>query len=459
MSNQNISLIVEKQRVFFESGATRSLRFRAGMLDKLKKALFKHQQALLAALKSDLGKSETEAYMCEFGLAVSDLRFIRSRFRRWSRPERVFTPLSHFPARSRIFREPYGVTLIMSPWNYPLLLAVGPLIGAIAAGNCSVLKLSEYSPASSAAMAAMIRETFPEEFVAVVEGSVDESRKLLEQQFDYIFFTGGTSVGREVMRCAAEHLTPVTLELGGKSPCIVDSTADIPLAARRIVFGKYLNCGQTCVAPDYVLVHSFVKDAFVAAVKREIEVQFGSEPLSSPDYGKIISRRHYDRLVSLINYGKTVHGGIVNPDTLQISPVVLDNVTPSDPVMQEEIFGPILPVISVKDMSEAFDFVKVRPNPLALYIFTRDRHVEHRFVSGLRFGGGCVNDTIVHLASSRLPFGGVGQSGIGAYHGKMSYDTFSRRKSILKKSVLLDPAVRYRPYTELKSVFIRFFLR
>lgn len=457
-NNGKISDLVGRQRAYFESGATRSLDFRAAMLDKLRAALLKHQDALMAALKADLGKSETEAYMCEFGLVLSDLRYVRRRFRRWSRTERVPTPLAHFPARSSIIREPYGVALIMSPWNYPLLLTIEPLVGAIAAGNCAVLKPSAYSPATSAVMAEMIRDTFANEYIAVVEGGREENSSLLDCRFDYVFFTGGVTVGREVMRRAAEHLTPVTLELGGKSPCIVDSTADIALTARRIVFGKYLNCGQTCVAPDYLLVHSSVKTELIDAIKQEIVRQYGADPLSEPDYGKIINRRHFDRLLALIDRDKVVHGGAVNPETLQIAPIILDKVSPDDPVMQEEIFGPILPIIEFDDIDEAYSFIAARSHPLALYIFTRNSAVESRFVSGLSFGGGCVNDTMVHLASSYMPFGGVGQSGMGAYHGKMSYATFSRTKSILKKSLLIDLFVRYRPYSKIKNSIIRVFL-
>lgn len=453
-----ISELVEKQRQFFRKGQTFSLTYRARALDNLKRAILKYEDDLKTALYADLGKSAAEAYMCEIGLTLAEIGYVRKHMRRWSRNKRVCTSLANFHAKSFTVQEPYGVTLIMSPWNYPVLLTLEPLVGALAAGNCCVLKPSAYSPETSRVLSQLISEIFPDEYVAVVQGGRQENQDLLEQKFDYIFFTGGVNVGKTVMAKAAAHLTPVTLELGGKSPCIVDKTANLQLAARRIVFGKYLNCGQTCVAPDYVLIDESVKAPFVQAVKEEIVTMYGENALENPAYGKIINRKHFDRIVALIPDEKVVFGGQSRAETLQIAPTVLDNVTPDDAVMQEEIFGPIMPILSVKSMDEAYDFVKNRPQPLALYIFTNDKKTERRFVREVPFGGGCVNDTIIHLASSNLGFGGVGNSGMGSYHGKKSFETFSHEKSIVKKYQWIDLPIRYQPYTALKQRLVRLFV-
>ncbi|MGM9747150.1 MAG: aldehyde dehydrogenase [Paludibacteraceae bacterium] len=453
-----ISELVEKQRQFFRTGQTFSLAYRARALDNLKRAILKYEDDLKTALYADLGKSAAEAYMCEIGLTLAEIGYVRKHMRRWSRNKRVCTSLANFHAKSFTVQEPYGVTLIMSPWNYPVLLTLEPLVGALAAGNCCVLKPSAYSPETSRVLSQLISEIFPDEYVAVVQGGRQENQDLLEQKFDYIFFTGGVNVGKTVMAKAAAHLTPVTLELGGKSPCIVDKTANLQLAARRIVFGKYLNCGQTCVAPDYVLIDESVKARFVQAVKEEIVAMYGENALENPAYGKIINRKHFDRIVGLIPDEKVVFGGQSCAETLQIAPTVLDNVTPDDAVMQEEIFGPIMPILSVKSMDEAYDFVKNRPQPLALYIFTNDKKTERRFVREVPFGGGCVNDTIIHLASSNLGFGGVGNSGMGSYHGKKSFETFSHEKSIVKKYQWIDLSIRYQPYTALKQRLVRLFV-
>ena len=451
--------ILEEQRAWFDGGHTLPMAARLEALDRLERAILRHEQDLYRALKTDLGKSQMEAYMCEVGLTLSELRYVRKHTRAWSRDRRVLTPLAQFPAKSFTVQEPYGVVLILSPWNYPVLLTLEPLIGALAAGNCCVVKPSAYSPATSAVLAELLREAFPPEHVAVVEGGRQENQGLLAQKFDYIFFTGSVSVGREVMSKAAVHLTPVTLELGGKSPCIIDERADLTLAARRVVFGKYLNCGQTCVAPDYVLAHRKVKDAFVEKVRQEIVRMYGAHPLESPDYGKIINRKHFDRLLGLLDREKLVFGGESDPETLRIAPSVLDGVTPEDPVMGEEIFGPILPVLTVDSMEEALAFVKARPKPLALYLFTADKALERRFLERASFGGGCINDTIIHLATSRMGFGGVGESGMGAYHGRKSFQTFSHEKSIVKKSTWLDLPMRYPPYTKQKEGMVRRFLK
>lgn len=454
-----IDRVVELQRQFFDSGKTRNVSFRIRMLERLEQSVLACEKELCAAMKKDLGKSETEAYMCEIGLTLSELRYVRRHMRAWTREHSVKTPLAQFHGRSFTVQEPYGIVLIMSPWNYPVLLTLEPLIGAIAAGNCCVLKPSAYAPKTSRVLADMIGRIFPKRYVAVIEGGRQENQSLLEQKFDYIFFTGGVAVGKFVMEKASVNLTPVTLELGGKSPCVVDRTADLRCAARRIVFGKYLNCGQTCVAPDYVLVERAVHDKLVAEIKKEIRRMFGNEPLKNERYGKIINRKHFERLCALIDPKKVILGGKCDPETYRIEPTVLDGVVETDAVMQEEIFGPILPILQVESCDEAYAFIQKRPHPLALYLFTTSRRTENRFVKELAFGGGCVNDTIIHLATSHMGFGGVGNSGMGSYHGKKSFDTFSHEKSIVKKYNWIDLPMRYQPYSKWKEFLIRMFLR
>jgi len=358
-----------------------------------------------------------------------------------------------------IVQEPYGIVLIMSPWNYPVLLTLEPLIGAIAAGNCAVVKPSAYSPETSAVIQKLISETFNPEYVAVVTGGRNENAKLLEQKFDYIFFTGSVSVGKLVMEKASKHLTPVTLELGGKSPCIIEHTANLRIAARRIAFGKFLNCGQTCIAPDYVLVEKSVHDEFVQLLKEETTKMYGEEIFTNSNYGKIVNQKHFNRVSELIAKEKVVYGGHLKKETLQIEPTILDNVTPEDAVMQEEIFGPVLPIIIVENTCEAVKFIKSRPKPLALYLFTNDKKIEKLFLREVPFGGGCVNDTIIHIATTNLPFGGVGNSGMGSYHGKKTFETFSHAKSVVKKYTWLDIALRYQPYANWKNKLIRMFLK
>lgn len=458
-TEKNLEKLVEKQRAYFAEGKTLPVQERIRALERLGQALKSSEAELCRALRADLGKSRTESYMCEIGLTLSELGYVKKHLRSWSKDRRVRTPLSQFHARSFTVQEPYGVVLVMSPWNYPVLLTLEPLIGALAAGNCCVVKPSAYSPETSSVMAKILRSVFPEEYVAVVEGGRQENQGLLAQKFDYIFFTGGVNVGKLVMEKASAHLTPVTLELGGKSPCIIDETANLKLAARRLAFGKYLNCGQTCVAPDYVLVHEKVKERFLGYVKEEIVRMYGERPLENPDYGKIVNRKHFDRLLGLMNPEKLVFGGESREESLQIAPAVLDGVTPEDAVMQEEIFGPLLPILTVRSMEEALSFVNDRPKPLAFYIFTQDKKVEQMFLRRASFGGGCVNDTIIHLATSAMGFGGVGNSGMGSYHGKKSFDTFSHEKSIVKKYNWIDLPMRYQPYTEQKEKMIRTFLK
>ena len=455
----DISTLVSNQHAHFRSGATLPVVARLDALDRLRRNILAMQPDIEAALQADLGKHPYESYFCEIGQVLEELSYLRSHLRRRAKPRTVHTPMTLFPAKSRRYPQPYGVVLVMSPWNYPFMLSLTPVLGAIAAGNCVILKPSAYAPATSQVLAQLIAATFDPQYVTVVEGGRAENSALLDQRVDYIFFTGGVTVGKEVMRRAAQNLIPVTLELGGKSPCIVDETADLTVAARRIVFGKFLNCGQTCVAPDYVLVSQSVKEKFLSEISREIGRMYGPDPLQNPGYGKIINQKHFTRLISLLDRGKVFAGGGCDPERLRIAPTVLDGVSPEDPVMQEEIFGPILPVLTVDSLDQAIAFVRARPRPLALYLFTSDRTAERRVFRELSFGGGCVNDTILHLASSRLPFGGVGNSGMGAYHGKRSFLTFSHEKGVLKTSTRLDMPLRYPPYTPQKERWSRRMLK
>lgn len=454
-----IEKLVKSQKDFFASHETFSVDFRIAMLKKLKSAIQTHEADIAKALKADLGKSDTEGYMCEIGMTLSELSYQIKHIRKWSRNKTHPTGLANFHAKSFTVQEPYGCVLIMSPWNYPFMLCMEPLVGALGAGNCCILKPSAYSPATSAVIKTIIEEVFPSEYVAVVEGGRQENQELLEQRFDYIFFTGGVSVGKYVMEKASKHLTPVTLELGGKSPCIITDSCDLKLAATRLAFGKYLNCGQTCVAPDYCLVDKKVKDAFIKELVIQTKKMYGEKPLENPDYGKIINQKHFNRILGLIDSSKLVIGGENNPNTLQIAPTILDNITAKDAVMQEEIFGPLLPILTYETIEEAHKFVTEREKPLALYVFTKDKVVEDLFVKYTSFGGGCVNDTIVHLATSEMGFGGVGNSGMGSYHGKKSFNTFSHEKSILKKYCWLDLPMRYQPYKSIYDKMIRMFLR
>ena len=454
-----IKTLVANQRDFYMQGKTLPLPFLREALDRLERAIVRREAEINTALQSDLGKSATESYMCEVGMTLSELRFMRSHMGRWARRRRVLTPLAQFHARSFTVRDPYGVVLILSPWNYPFMLTMEPLIGALAAGNCCVLKPSAYAPATSAIIAGIVQDCFPPEYVSVVDGGHAENQALLAQKFDYIFFTGGVTVGKEVMRCASEHLTPVTLELGGKSPCIVDATAKLSLAARRLAFGKLLNCGQTCVAPDYLLIDRRVEEPFLEALQRELARMAGENALNNPDYVHMINRKHYDRVMGLIDPEKVVCGGKGDPASLRIQPTILRGVTAEDAVMQEEIFGPVLPVLTYDTLDEALAFVRARPHPLALYFFSEDKAAQQRVLREAAFGGGCINDTIIHLATSRMGFGGVGNSGMGSYHGKKSFDTFSHEKSIVDKSTWMDMPVRYMPYSRLKTALLRIFLR
>ncbi len=438
--------LIEKQRRFFLTGRTRDASFRIETLKRLKQAVERHEQDLYKALETDLRKPSMETFMSEIGMATREISFMLRHLRSWTRPERARTNLLNLPGRSRIYAEPYGVTLIIGPWNYPIQLTLLPLIGAIAAGNCAIVKPSEMAPATAGIIAKIIGEALSEEQVAVVEGGKEAVEQLLAGRFDHIFFTGSAAVGRIVMQAAARHLTPVTMELGGKSPAIVDLDADLPAAARRIAWGKFLNAGQTCVAPDYVLLHAAVKDAFLDLLKRTITLFYGNEPSASPDYARIVNNAHFDRLAGYLRSGDIVIGGEMDRRTRYIAPTVLLNVPWDAPVMQEELFGPVLPVLVFDDLDRVIERLQALPKPLALYYFSRNRQKQERIIRRVPFGGGTMNDTILHMVNPHLPFGGTGQSGFGSYHGKSSFDAFSHKKSILSRPILFDNPLRYPPY-------------
>ena len=459
MTSAEMDRILDAQRSFFASGATLDIAFRRNMLKKLYAAVKSRETEITSALTKDLGKSAFEGFMCEAGLALTEISHMIKKLPAYAKCRRVPTPITQFHSVSYVQPCPYGNVLIMSPWNYPFLLTIEPLADAIAAGNTCIVKPSAYSPATSEIIAKIITECFPEEYIAVVTGGRQENAALLEKKFDMIFFTGSKNVGKEVLRKAAEHLTPAVLELGGKSPCIVDETADIPLAAKRIVFGKFLNCGQTCVAPDYILCSKQIKDKLVSEIKRQISVQYGAYPLGNTDYGRIVNRRHFDRICSLTDPAKVVCGGKNNPDELRIEPTVMDNVTWDDAVMQEEIFGPVLPVLTYEKFEDVFRTVDSHEKPLALYIFSSDKKHIREITTRCRYGGGCVNDVVIHLATSAMGFGGVGESGMGAYHGKTGFEAFSHMKSILDKKTWMDLPMRYQPYNRLYGKLLRLFLR
>ena len=460
MTSQEIQALLEKQRAYYRSGATIPVNFRIEQLKKLYASVKKYQNEINDALKSDLGKSHYEGFMCESGLMLTEISYMIKHTKKFAKRKTVATPLAQFHSHSYKQPVPYGNTLIMSPWNYPFLLTLDPLADAIATGNTAIVKPSAYSPETSKIVEKIIKECFSPEYVAVVTGGRAENQALLDQKFDFIFFTGSQAVGREVLRRAAEHLTPAVLELGGKSPCIVDASANIGLAAKRIVWGKYLNCGQTCVAPDYILCESSVKDEFVKSVVAEIKKQYGDDPLKNKDYGKIINEKHFVRLCGLIDENKVVIGGNANPDTCQIAPTVMDNVTYNDAVMGEEIFGPIMPILTFDDFDAVVDELKTKDKPLALYLFTSNKKHIKRVTTELSYGGGCINDVVIHLATSNMGFGGVGESGMGAYHGKDGFDAFSHYKSIVDKKTWLDLPMRYQPFkSKLYEKLLHIFLR
>ena len=459
MTSIEIQRLLDGQRVYYKSGVTIPVSFRIAQLKKLYAAVRKYETQINEALKADLGKSHFEGFMCESGLVLSEISYMIRHTGKLARKKRVPTPLAQFPSRSFQQAVPYGNVLIMSPWNYPFLLTIDPLASAIAAGNTAIVKPSAYSCATSKIIEKIITECFAPEYVAIVTGGRAENAALLEQKFDFVFFTGSQAVGKEVLRHTAEHLTPAILELGGKSPCIVDADANIKLAAKRIVFGKYLNCGQTCVAPDYILCHRSVKDAFVAEAAKQLQLQFGEKPLENKDYGKIINEKHFRRLCGLIDPSKVVVGGETNAAACQIAPTVMDNVTEEDAVMGQEIFGPIMPIIAFDDFDTVVDGLKDKDKPLALYLFSADKKHIDRVTRELSYGGGCINDVIIHLATSEMGFGGVGESGMGAYHGQEGFRAFSHYKSIVDKKTWLDLPMRYQPYKKRYEKLLHLFLR
>ena len=459
MEEAEIKKLIEAQRAYYRAGKTLPVDTRILALKSLENVLKRHEADIQAALRADLGKSETESYMCELGLTYSELSYMVRHTKKFAKSRTVHTPISQAVSHSFVKPSPRGVVLIMSPWNYPFLLTMDPLIDAIAAGNTVILKPSAYAPNTSEVIQTIVAEAFPPALVSIVTGGRAENQCLLKQKFDYIFFTGSQSVGKEVLRNAAEHLTPVALELGGKSPCIVEKTANLKLAARRIVFGKFLNCGQTCVAPDYILADQSIADALEAEIVREIKRQFDVDPLENPKYGHIINEKHFNRLKTVLDQTPVSYGGRTSHCTLQIEPTVLSPVTWNDTIMEDEIFGPLLPILTYESLDAVLDLIESRPHPLALYIFSRDQSVIREVTGRLTFGGGCINDTIIHLATTEMGFGGVGESGMGAYHGKVGFDAFSHHKSIVDKKTWLDLPMRYQPYKPIYDKIIRLFLK
>lgn len=444
--------LIQQQRSYFGTGQTKDVDFRLAQLKRLKQAILDYQDAIVDAAKADLHRPAFEAYF-EIA-AIGEINLALKQLKSWVKPQRAKTSIDQFPASAWIQPEPLGVVLIIGPWNYPFQLMISPLVGAIAAGNCAILKPSEHAPNTSKVVAEMIQSTFDPHYVAVVEGDATVSQQLLAEKFDHIFFTGGTRIGRIVMEAAAKHLTPVTLELGGKSPCIVEADVRLDYAAKRIAWGKFINAGQTCISPDYLLVNRRIKSELLERLKQYIQEFYGENPLHSPDYGRIINQNHFSRLTTFLEPDKTVIGGQVDPESRYIAPTILDGVTWEDPVMQDEIFGPILPVLEYDDLDEAIAQVNAHPKPLALYFFSQDEQKQEKVLQSTSSGGVCINDVVMQIAVSGLPFGGVGESGIGSYHGKASFDTFSHRKSVLKRSLWLDLGWRYAPYTvgQLKQI-------
>ena len=446
ISQLSISDIIRKQRKFFKTGATKGLAFRLAQLKNFKQAILQHQTDIAQALLVDLNRAEVETYATEILLILGEIDYAIKNLKKWMQPEKLATNLQQFPASARIYPEPLGIALIIGPWNYPFQLTLSPLVGAIAAGNCVIIKPSELASNCSKVIAEIITKSFAEEYITVVEGGVETSQQLLALKFDHIFFTGGTAIGKIVMEAAAKHLTPVTLELGGKSPCIVDVDIKIECTAQRIVWGKFLNAGQTCVAPDYLLVNKNIKPQLLTAIQKSIKEFYGDNPAKSLDYGRIINQKHFDRLIQFLQDGNICIGGESNKNECYIAPTVIDNITLTSAVMQSEIFGPILPIIEYTDINEAITIINSQPKPLAIYLFSQNKQLQQRILQNTSSGGVCINDTVMQAAASGLPFGGVGDSGIGRYHGKTSFETFSHYKTVLQRSFLFDIKLRYAPY-------------
>ena len=450
MDQQQLKTITNKQRDFFFSGDTKETTFRIKQLKILKKAIEDNEEEILNALKSDLGKPETEAYVSEIAALLGEIDYALKNIKKWNKPKKVRTPFLFFPASSYIYQEPYGSTLIIGPWNYPFELLFRPLVGSIAAGNCSVVKPSEIAPNSSRIINKIIKENYDISYIAAVEGGAERTQMLLSQKFDYIFFTGGTKVGKIIMETAAKNLTPVTLELGGKSPCIVDKDINIETTARRITWGKFFNAGQTCIAPDYLLTHKSIKNNLLESIKTVIKEFYGEDPAGCKDYARIINEKHFSRLSELLKEGNIIAGGDINKENLYIAPTVINNISWGSKIMEDEIFGPILPVIEYEDLDEVISILYNKPKPLALYFFSKDKDKQEKILKQTSSGGVSINDTLAHYQNVRIPFGGIGNSGMGAYHGKASFDTFSHSKSVLRRSFFEDK-IKYPPYkTPLK---------
>ena len=446
----------DRLRKTFQTGRTRPLEWRRKQLEQLKALATENAEELVTALQADFGKPTLEAWTTDVAVVAMDCALALKNLRRWTRPEKVSTPMQQQPGRSRIVRDPLGVVLIIAPWNYPVQLLLSPLVGAIAAGNCAVLKPSEITPHTSAVLAKLIPKYLDPDCITLVEGAVPETTALLAQRFDHIFYTGNGAVARVVLEAAAKHLTPVTLELGGKSPCIIDRNANIEVAARRIAWGKFLNAGQTCVAPDYILVHPDREEELVEKLKETITTFYGDNPQKTDDYARIVSPNHHRRLTSLLKEsGDVVAGGEVDEETRYIAPTLVRNVTPDSPLMTEEIFGPILPILTCRSTEEAVQFVNDREKPLALYLFTENKSVEEKVVAETSSGGVCINAILWHITNPNLPFGGVGPSGTGAYHGRASFETFSHRKSVMTKPTRFDLKLLYPPYGRLKTALVK----
>jgi aldehyde dehydrogenase (NAD+) len=451
---------IHKQRDFFHTSQTKEVSFRIQQLKTLKQAVIENEAAIFNALKADLNKPVVESFNAEILLVIKEIEYAIKNIKNWTKPKKAEVPWQFFPASAKIYPEPLGVVLIIGAWNYPFQLVVAPLIGAIAAGNCAIIKPSEIASHTSNLIVEIFEKYFDKSYLAAIEGGVETSQTLLAEKFDHIFFTGGAAVGKIVMQAAAKQLTPVTLELGGKSPCIVDSNVDLKIAARRITWGKFFNAGQTCLAPDYLLVDKKIKDNLLNEIKKCLQEFYGENPAKSPDYARIINQKQFDRLVNYLKYlknGKIIIGGETTSEESYIAPTIIDSVSWEDAIMQEEIFGPILPVIEFTDIAEAINIINSQPKPLALYLFSQNQNLQKQVISETSFGGGCINHTIIHYAVPSIPFGGIGNSGIGSYHGKASFDTFSHYKSVLKKPFLLDVKVLYPPYEGKLSLLRRIF--
>ena len=460
VATSTLQQTIAKQRAYFKTGVTKDVNWRIKQIKKLMQLISKNEAKISEALKQDLHKASYESLSVEIGPVFADASHILQHIREWAEPETVPTSLFHMPGGSKIYKEPYGNVLLISPWNYPFLLTISPLIGAMSAGNCVLIKPSEHSVATSRVMEELINQNFDEGYIHVVQGDAEITQEILKSRWDYIFFTGGTEIGRIIYQAAARHLTPVTLELGGKSPCVVDKQVNVDLAAKRITWGKTINSGQTCIAPDYLYVHEDIKDKMIDALKKHIRKSYGDAPMDHPDYCKIINQRQYSRLKNYLNDGPIVSGGKFDDAKQMIEPTILLNPAKDSPVMTEEIFGPILPVFTFKKIDEAIDFINEREKPLAAYIFSNSNKVREKFLTSTSSGGACVNDTVLHISSSNMAFGGVGESGTGGYHGKFSFDTFSHHKSVMHRMPhMLDPYLRYAPYSGKKLGLMRFFLK